>query len=157
MNNKIEVITGTEQGKNIAAPLATLIAFYKVFNARDALAAANNWSKTESIAMDNPIGGIRRSWDDIRQGYEKIMNGNAKVYVEFYDYTQHQSGSIFYVEGRERGQFSIGDNMLDLKIRTSRIYKLTCGQWKQVHHHGSIEEPALLEKYKTAISGMTKN
>ena len=52
--------------------------------------------------MDNPLGGIKRGWDEIKAVYELIFSGPAQVSVEFYDYTLHQSQDMFYAVGRER-------------------------------------------------------
>ena len=70
---------------------------------------SNNWAKTPNIAMDNPLGGIMRGWENIRALYERIFNGRAKVYVEYYDYTTHEVGDTFYTVGRERGYFEVDD------------------------------------------------
>ncbi len=85
--------------------------------------------------------------------YERIFNGQAKVYVEFYDYTIHETADMFYVVGRERGYLRIQDTEVKLSIRTSRIYKKIEGRWRQVHHHGSIDDPKLLEQYQYAVLG----
>jgi hypothetical protein len=53
--------------------------------------------------------------------------------------------------GRERGHFRCGDTELTLAIRTSRIFKKCEGRWRQVHHHGSIEDPELLARYQSAV------
>jgi hypothetical protein len=42
---------------------------------------------------------------------------------------------------------------LDLRIRTTRWFVKSDGRWRQLHHHGSIEEPALLADYQRAIFG----
>jgi len=150
-----KVITGQEILDDPEHPINTLIAFYKAFNERGAEAAAQNWAKQYSIAMSNPIGGIRRNWSSIRQAYGKIMEGDARVYVEYHDYNYHQFSDVFYVEGRERGSINIGDLQLGLKIRTSRIYKYFDDGWKQVHHHGSMDNPDLLHRYQEMILGMS--
>ena len=41
--------------------------------------------------MDNPLGGIMRGWDNIREVYQRIFEGRAQVYVEYFDYTIHQT------------------------------------------------------------------
>jgi hypothetical protein len=112
---------------------------------------SHNWAQTDEIAMDNPLGGVKRGWDEIKAVYERIFNGPAKVYVEFYDYTIHETKEIFYAVGRERGEFRIGDIVVPLAIRTSRIFRLIGGQWRQVHHHGSIDDPELLTRYQSAV------
>jgi len=42
---------------------------------------------------------------------------------------------------------------ITLAIRTSRIFEKVDGLWKQVHHHGSIEDAELLSKYPGAVMG----
>jgi len=146
-----KIITGQETVEDPNHPINALINFYKAFNARNAEAAANNWAKQYAIAMSNPIGGIRRNWNAVKEGYDKIMGGEAKVYVEYHDFNFHLFDEVFYAEGRERGSLDTGEVQLGLKIRTSRIYKLFGDDWKQVHHHGSIEDPELLKRYQNAI------
>ena len=58
---------------------------------------------------------------------------------------------MFYAVGRERGEFLLGETAINLAIRTTRIYKLIDGRWRQVHHHGSIDDPELLAQYQSAI------
>lgn len=58
---------------------------------------------------------------------------------------------MFFVVGRERGEFCLGETRVDLAIRTSRIYRMIDDAWKQVHHHGSIDDPGLLALYQKAI------
>lgn len=115
-----------------------------------------NWALEECV-LDNPLGGIRRGWAEIGPLYERLFNGPSKVYVEFYDYTLHVGGEIFCAAGRERGLFQLGDLRLDLAIRTSRIYRRFDNVWRQIHHHGSIENPDLLARYQAAVLGSSAN
>jgi len=147
-------ITGREHMEEKSSPLRALVDFYDAFNNRDMDKMSKNWAQTDEIAMDNPLGGIKRGWDEIKAAYEHIFNGPAKVYVEFYDYTIHETREMFYAVGRERGEFRIGDIVVPLAIRTSRIFRLIDGQWKQVHHHGSIDDPELLARYQSAVKGV---
>ena len=146
-----KIITGAETVDDNEHPINSLISFYKAFNARDAETTANNWAKKYAVAMSNPIGGIGRNWNAIKEGYDKIMGGDAKVYVEYHDFNFHLFDGIFYVEGRERGSLDTGAVQLGLKIRTTRLYKLFDDGWKQVHHHGSMDDPELLQRYQQAI------
>ncbi|MDA8338046.1 MAG: nuclear transport factor 2 family protein [Nitrospiraceae bacterium] len=147
-------ITGKEDKKKFSGPMRALIEFYDAFNNRDLDKISKNWAQTDEIAMDNPIGGIKRGWNEIRSVYERIFTGLAKVYVEFYDYTIHETKEMFYAVGRERGEFRIGDTAVPLAIRTSRIFILIDGKWKQVHHHGSIDDPELLARYQSTVKGV---
>ncbi len=132
-------------------PVHALVQFYHAFNTRNMTVMAENWAQSDEIAMDNPLGGIKRGWPNIRQVYERLFNGPASVYVEFYGYTIHEAGEMFYAVGRERGSFRLGDEEITLAIRTSRVFRKIDGRWRQVHHHGSIDDPELLERYQAAV------
>lgn len=146
-------ITGREEVGEQASPFSALVQFYRAFNKRDLALMSQNWSHSGDIAMDNPLGGIKRGWQEIGPAYERIFTGPAEVYVEYYDYTIHETTGMFYAVGRERGYFRSGCNEVSLAIRTSRIFRKVDGQWKQVHHHGSIDDPELLARYQKAVTG----
>ena len=146
-------ITGAESEAGAPSPYVALVQFYRAFNGRDLSLMAANWASSDHIAMDNPLGGIRRGWDAIRAVYERLFRGSAQVYVEFWDYTIHESSDMFYAVGRERGYFRTPGTDLSLAFRTSRIFSKLDGRWRQVHHHGSIEDPQLLAKYQAAVLG----
>ena len=146
------LITGSENKETLPVPLRALSDFYEAFNSRNLVMMSGNWSQTDDTAMDNPLGGIKRGWQEIESVYERIFSGPARVYVEFYDYTMHETGEMFYAVGRERGAFRVGDIVIPLAIRTTRIFKMIDGRWRQVHHHGSIEDPELLARYQAAVN-----
>ncbi|MDP2787537.1 MAG: nuclear transport factor 2 family protein [Pseudomonadota bacterium] len=60
----------------------------------------------------------------------------------------HESEGVFYAVGHERGHITKDGERMELRIRTSRIYQFLQGQWRQVHHHGSIDNPELLARYQ---------
>ncbi|MEO1054309.1 MAG: nuclear transport factor 2 family protein [Bacteroidota bacterium] len=151
IQTSIPPITGQEALTESHSPYAALVQFYHAFNGRNLDLMAANWANTSDIAMDNPLGGIMHGWEHIKVIYDRIFNGPAEVYVEFYDYTIHEAQEMFYAVGRERGHFCIGDDRIELAIRTSRIFKWMNSAWRQVHHHGSIEDPALLKTYQTLV------
>lgn len=144
-------ITGAETTIDPTLPLFALNQFYRAFNGRDLMGMADNWAHCDTIAMDNPLGGIKRGWLEIGDIYARIFNGSARVYVEFYDYTLHETEDMFYAVGRERGALTLGDDRIDLHIRTSRIFHKRDRRWRQVHHHGSIDDPALLQRYQALL------
>jgi ketosteroid isomerase-like protein len=146
-----EPITGRENLEDLSAPEQALAQFYRAFNTRDIDLMSKNWNNSDESVMDNPVGGIKRGWAEIRSVYETIFGGPGMVQVEFYDYTLHIQGDVFWAIGRERGTFEHDRQNLKLLIRTTRIFRRVNGQWRQVHHHGSIEDPALLETYQRII------
>lgn len=150
-------ITGREVKTETSSPYNALVDFYHAFNSRDIEAMARNWASTSGVSMDNPVGGIKRGWNEVREVYESIFSGPADVQVEFYDYTLHQTQEIFYAVGRERGIVRIGGKDIPLAIRTSRTYQFIEEQWRQVHHHGSIDDPVLLKAYQQAVRAIERN
>ncbi|MCK9411479.1 MAG: nuclear transport factor 2 family protein [Prolixibacteraceae bacterium] len=152
MENSITVITGTEKLSMVENDqLKVLIKFYKAFNQGDMELMQRIWLNSSEASMNNPVGGIKRGWDEIRAVYDKIFNGSAKVYVEFYDFTLHATENMFFATGRERGYFEKDGLRIELAIRTSRIFVRSEGEWKHIQHHGSIDDPELLKKYQQAI------
>ena len=149
----ISEITGTETRAKDGSPLDALIEFYRGFNAGDLDALAANWADGDAPSMDNPIGGIRRGWPAIREGYSKLFSGPATVHVAFHDFTSCGGSDWHVFVGREKGVCTTPTASLALRIRTTRIFVKTTGIWRQLHHHGSIEEPALLADYQRAIFG----
>jgi ketosteroid isomerase-like protein len=146
-----EPITGRENLEDLTTPEQALAQFYRAFNTRDIDLMSKNWNNSDESVMDNPVGGIKRGWAEIRSVYETIFGGPGIVQVEFYDYTLHIQGDVFWAIGRERGTFEYDRQNLKLLIRTTRLFRRVNGQWRQVHHHGSIEDPALLETYQRII------
>lgn len=146
-------ITGKESVGDLSSPYQALVQFYGAFNSRNLQMMSGNWAQSDEIAMDNPLGGIKRGWAEIQSVYARIFNGPAEVYVEYFDYTIHETAEMFYAVGRERGYFRLGDDEITLAIRTSRIFRKIDNRWRQVHHHGSIEDPQLLSRYQSAVLG----
>jgi ketosteroid isomerase-like protein len=145
-------ITGREPLGDVREPVQALAQFYRAFNMRDLALMEENWDCAESAVMDNPLGDIKRGWPEIRMVYERIFQGRGRVQVEFHDYSLHVLENLFYAVGRERGTFEKNGIKLELAIRTSRIFRRIDGRWRQVHHHGSIDDPQLLGGYQKAVS-----
>lgn len=146
-----EAIDGELTGFDPNQPLTALNAFYRAFNQRDLQAMERNWWNDEAASMSNPLGSIARGWPAIREVYARIFGGKARVQVAFHDYTLHEAGEVFYAVGRERGSLVSGDTRLVLAIRTSRLFRRIDGMWKQAHHHGSFDDPALFAAYREAV------
>jgi len=43
------------------------------------------------------------------------------------------------------------NDLKTLNVRTTRIFQLINGRWRQMHHHGSIEDAKLLADYQNAV------
>jgi len=146
------VIDGSERLADPNAPVAALVDFYRGFNGRDLGLVAANWEPSAEVVMSNPLGGIKRGWAEIEAVYRRLFEGQARVRVEFFDYAILTGEDMFCAIGRERGELALGDTRLELRIRTSRIYRRQDGRWRQVHHHGSMDEPQLLDRYQKAVA-----
>ncbi len=147
------VVNGDQAQLNLKTPIEALTSFYLAFNSRDLKAMEAVWLGGEHPSMDNPIGGIRRGWKEIKAGYGKLFAGPARVQVEFYDYTLQEFDGSAIAIGRERGWCEAPSAKMALAIRTSRMFVRTEEGWKQLHHHGSVEFPDMLEQYQKLILG----
>lgn len=134
---------------------ALVESFYYAFNQRDMGVFAEMWAEHELIQLNNPLGGILRAYEPISELYRGIFNGSARVWVELYDIVEFQSDAMVVFAGREKGEFTKGKVTIPLSIRTSRIVQwMGSGVgWKQVHHHGSIDDIQMLAEYQTAVRG----
>ena len=96
-------ITGDEDLGDLSQPQQALAQFYRAFNTRDLKMIDENFAHSGEVAIDNPLGGIRRGADEPHKMYEGVFKSPADVHVEFWDYTIHRAGDAFWAVGRERG------------------------------------------------------
>ena len=155
MSSTFIEITGAEIRAEDGGALDALIGFYGAFNDRNLEGLAVNWMEGQAPSMDNPIGGIRRGWPSIREGYETLFRAPARVRVVFHDFSSQGDSDWHLFVGREKGQCQTPTATIDLHIRTTRWFIKSKGVWRQLHHHGSIDEPILLAAYQRAILGAT--
>ncbi|KDA52908.1 hypothetical protein EG19_08710 [Thermoanaerobaculum aquaticum] len=134
---------------------AALECFYFAFNNRSLEALAAVWAQNPLISLNNPLGGITRGIDDICALYQRIFDGPARVWVEFYDVVEYAGQDMVVFAGRERGELTQDGVTVPLAIRTTRVFQYFGGElgWRQVHHHGSIDDPDSLARYRRAVFG----
>ena len=145
-------VTGREVITDSGEPMAGLAQFYRALNSRDMALMQRNWDTSDEAVMDNPLGGIKRGWSEIRSVYERLFASPGQYSFEFHDYTLQRYGEIFIAIGRERGRLDLQDGApLELAIRTTRVFRSIDGVWRQIHHHGSIEDPEMLARYQQAV------
>jgi ketosteroid isomerase-like protein len=145
-------ITGREQLGDVTEPQEALARFYRAFNTRDLAMMEDNWEHSDQPVIIGPLGGITRGWREIHALYERYFEFPGKVQAEFFDYTLHVFGDLFYAVGRERGQYTANHVNLKLAaIRTTNIFRRTSErQWKQIHHHVSFGDAQLAAAYQKA-------
>jgi len=153
MKARLTEITGHEARSGSEDALEALIDFYRAFNARDLDGLAANWEPGDAPSMDNPMGGIRRGWRSISEGYSKLFDGPAIVQVTFHDFTSQGGDDWHLFVGQERGTCITPDVKMAIRFRTTRWFTRRGGIWRQLHHHGSIEEPEMLAAYQRTILG----
>jgi ketosteroid isomerase-like protein len=151
-SSPLNPITGYEDLRDLTHPRHALTQFYRAFNTRDIVLMRQNWSPSEDISMNDPLGGIKRTWPEIRRVYDRFFTGPAQITLEFFNYSLHVSGEVFYAVGRERGRFEGPANIFDLTFRTTRVFRFLDHKWRQVHHHGSIDDAALLDRYQSLLN-----
>lgn len=152
MKTHLGEITGNE-AKTGDGPLDALKEFYRAFNAADMTALEAVWVEGEAPSMANPIGGIRRGWGAIAEGYSRLFEGQAKVRVTFHDFTSQGGEDWHLFVGRERGRCETPEESLDVAFRTTRWFVRRNDTWRQLHHHGSVEDPKMLADYQRLIFG----
>jgi hypothetical protein len=94
-----EPITGNEELGDLSQPQQALAQFYRAFNTRDLKMMDENFAQSDEVAIDNPLGGIRRGADEPHKMYEGVFKSPADVHVEFWDYTIHRAGDVFWAWG----------------------------------------------------------
>lgn len=134
---------------------AALETFYHAFNQRSLSIFDTVWAPDAMIQLNNPLGGIQRGHEGIRTLYQRIFEGPARVWVEFYDIVEYIAGDTVVFAGRERGEFALDGVTVPLAIRTTRVLQYLGAElgWRQVHHHGSIDDADLLQRYQAAVRG----
>lgn len=132
---------------------ALVESFYHAFNQRDMAVFEKVWAEHALIQLNNPLGGILRGYEGISTLYRRVFSGPASVWVELSDIVEYRTEGMVVFAGRENGEFSGNGTVLPLSIRTSRIIQWLGREkgWRQVHHHGSIDDPTLLSAYQGAV------
>ena len=65
-----DAINGADNLSDTRQPYGALQQFYRALNTLDRELMARNWDSSEDAAMDNPLGGIKRGWDEIASVYD---------------------------------------------------------------------------------------
>lgn len=140
---------------SIEGAKAVLDTFYHAFNTRNLSLFTEVWLDHPLIQLNNPLGGIMRGAEDIEELYRKVFQGNVFVTVELHDIILYSSSEHAVFAGRERGTYRIGSDTYPLNIRTTRFFQYIGSEvgWRQIHHHGSIDDSLLLRNYQKAVSG----
>ena len=131
--------------------LAALETFYYALNSKDLETLVGGWADDELVQLNNPIGGILRSREAVRELYGRVFAGTLNVQVTFGDAATYWLGDSVVFAGREVGTYQHPDlGQQPVQIRTTRIFRYA-GTWQQLHHHGSIDDADVLAAYQQAV------
>ena len=132
---------------------AALESFYYALNNADLDTLSAVWSPAPLVRLNNPLGGILHGHTAVIELYRMLFAGELHVQIAFTDVAAYRSPALVVFAGREIGgyQDEAGDSVR-LEIRTTRVfgYDEQAGRWLQLHHHGSIDQPAALHAYQQA-------
>ena len=78
-----DAITGNEEFHDFTEPLQAQAQFYRALNGRDIALMEQNWDNTGQAAMDNPLGGIKRGWAEIKPVYERLFRVGGRYHSSF--------------------------------------------------------------------------
>ncbi len=137
----------------IGGARAALETFYCAFNRGDLELLRAVWLDDPLVQLNNPLGGILRGLEPITELYRRVFNGPGTAWIRFEDVLELSTAESAVFAGRERGEYARpGHGIVELEIRTSRffVYAEDVG-WRQAHHHGSIDDSELLQRYQRAV------
>jgi ketosteroid isomerase-like protein len=139
-------------GPGLDGARAALETFYHAFNHSDLDTLAAVWHDDQLVQLNNPLGGMLRGREAIRELYARVFDGAGQAQITFSDIVEYATEDVVIFTGRERGTFHNAKNAVALEIRTTRIFWRSPDRWRMVHHHGSIDDPAALSDYQTAVT-----
>lgn len=130
---------------------AALETFYRAFNSRNLDLLRAVWLDHPLVQMDNPVGGLLRGRDAIVTLYSALYAGGWG-WVELEDVLEVWTPANVIFAGRERGEYVTANETIPLAIRTTRCfaYIASSGGWRLVHHHGSLDDPRALARFRAA-------
>ena len=141
--------------RSVLGARAALETFYCAFNNGDIDLLRSTWLDDPLVQLNNPLGGLIRGLSSIVDLYGRVFRAPGEVWVRFEDVLELTTPATAVFAGREIGNFAGPGDTVPLSIRTSRFftYAERAGGWRQVHHHGSIDDSELLARYQAAVNG----
>ncbi|MGL6236941.1 MAG: YybH family protein [Segniliparus sp.] len=141
---------------------AALESFYFALNNQDLDVLAKVWAPDPLAQLNNPLGGLLRGGEQIVDLYRRVFEGSIRLQVELTDIVEYSDERHAVFAGREIGEYIdlATGSRTPLAIRTSRYFVVEApsgassetGFWRQLHHHGSIDDPAALSAYQAAVA-----
>ncbi|UWP79504.1 YybH family protein [Dactylosporangium fulvum] len=133
--------------------IAALETFYYALNNADLDVLAEIWSDDDLAQVDNPVGGIVRSGRAVVDMYRHLFDSGVQLDITFTDAATYWSPDAAMFAGREVGHYTNAEGEhVPLEFRTSRYFTWhpRHERWRQLHHHGSMDDPSALHDYQQA-------
>jgi len=81
-----------------------------------------------------------------------LLDRTVRIHVELTNIARYATPALVIFAGIERGSYEHEGIETPLEARTTRVFGFIEGQgWRQVHHHGSIDDPAALAAYQSTM------
>lgn len=146
-------VRGGELAHPTTEPVGALIEFYQAFNEQSLSLLELNWLDSDETSINSPFGGMARGWTKISGVYHRMFRLTAKPSLELLDYTIRETGDAFLCFGEEAIRFQRNGAVVEVRSQSSRWFTRAYGRWRQLHYHGSVDEPAHLQELQTWIQG----
>ncbi|MET7400164.1 nuclear transport factor 2 family protein [Dactylosporangium sp. NPDC005572] len=133
--------------------IAALETFYYALNHGDLDVLAQIWSDDDLTQVDNPVGGIVRSGPAIVELYRHLFESGMQLEITFTDAATYWTPGAAMFAGRELGHYTNAEGeRVPMEFRTSRYFTWhpRHERWRQIHHHGSLDDPVALHDYQVA-------
>ena len=141
--------------RGVAGARAALETFYHAINSADLRLVQDVWADDANVQTDNPLGGVVYGRDGVAELHASLFEQYSLVWIQFDDIVEIETRESVIFAGEERGVLVTADDVVPLRIRTTRC----CGwiesvaAWRLVHHRGWIDDPELLVRYQRASRG----
>jgi ribosomal protein S21 len=145
------VISGKEIGI-LPKEYQALQKYYSALNNSNIDNMKEMWSKENTTTFLSPLGEIVKTYSNVIRAHEELFDSSIEIDVEYYDIDITILNNGFSSVGKERGIMKIGNETIEVAFRTSRLFIMEDGIFKQLHHHGSFEDITVQEKIMRSLA-----
>lgn len=111
--------------------------FYDAFESLDIEAMAALWADGDEVACLHPGGGWQRGWDDVRLGWETIMNHTPYIELDVADARVEIVDPVAWVTCTERVTTAGREGASVAEVAATNVFVLRRDGWRLVLHHAS--------------------
>lgn len=147
----------TTHERGVTGARAVIETFYRAINAGNLQLLLDVWADDPHVQVDDPLGGVVDGRSGVAALHASLFQMHSLVWIQFDGIVEIASEEIVIFAGQERGVVVTADDVVPLRIRTTRC----CGwieriaAWRLVHNRSSIDDPELLDGYRRATERRT--